>query len=37
MMLPAIGVLLVAYSEALGVAHEFAEKHGYKVESPIRN
>ena len=28
MVLPAIGVLLVAYSESLGVAHEFAEKHG---------
>ena len=26
MVLPAMGVLLVAYSEALGVAHEFAEK-----------
>ncbi len=33
MILPAIGVLLVAYSEALGVAHEFAEKHGYEVDS----
>ncbi len=33
MVLPAIGVLLVAYSEALGVAHEFAEKHGYEVDS----
>jgi high affinity sulfate transporter 1 len=32
MVLPAIGVLLVAYSEALGVAHEFAEKHGYDVK-----
>ena len=31
MVLPAMGVLLVAYSEALGVAHEFAEKHGYEV------
>jgi MFS superfamily sulfate permease-like transporter len=29
---PAIGVLLVAYSEALGVAQEFAEKHGYEVD-----
>jgi MFS superfamily sulfate permease-like transporter len=26
-------VLLVAYSEALGVAHEFAEKHGYEVNA----
>jgi high affinity sulfate transporter 1 len=33
MILPAVGVLLVAYSEALGVAHEFAEKHGYEVDA----
>jgi MFS superfamily sulfate permease-like transporter len=33
MVLPAIGVLLVAFSESLGVAHEFAEKHGYEVDS----
>jgi high affinity sulfate transporter 1 len=33
MILPAIGVLLVAFSEALGVAHEFAEKHGYEVDA----
>jgi high affinity sulfate transporter 1 len=33
MVLPAIGVLLVAYSEALGVAQEFAEKHGYEVDA----
>ncbi len=33
MVLPAIGVLLVAYSEALGVAREFAEKHGYEVDA----
>jgi high affinity sulfate transporter 1 len=33
MVLPAIGVLLVVYSEALGVAHEFAEKHGYEVDA----
>ena len=33
MLLPAVGVLLVAYSEALGVAHEFAEKHGYEVNA----
>jgi sulfate permease, SulP family len=33
MILPAIGALLVAYSEALGVAHEFAEKHGYDVDA----
>jgi SulP family sulfate permease len=33
MVLPAIGVLLVAFSEAVGVAHEFAEKHGYEVNA----
>ena len=33
MILPAIGVLLVAFSEAVGVAHEFAEKHGYEVNA----
>ncbi|MCS6846038.1 MAG: SulP family inorganic anion transporter [Caldilineales bacterium] len=33
MLLPAMGVLLVAYSEALGVAHEFAERHGYEVDA----
>lgn len=33
MVLPAIGVVLVAFSEALGVAHEFAEKHGYEVDA----
>jgi MFS superfamily sulfate permease-like transporter len=33
MVLPAMGVLLVVYSEALGVAHEFAEKHGYEVNA----
>ena len=33
MFVTAIGVLLVAYSEALGVAHEFAEKHGYEVDA----
>ena len=32
MVLPAIGVLLVVYSESLGVAHEFAAKHGYEVD-----
>ncbi|MGB8022326.1 MAG: sulfate permease [Candidatus Nanopelagicales bacterium] len=31
MVLPAIGVLLVAFSEALGTAREFATKHGYEV------
>jgi SulP family sulfate permease len=33
MVLPAIGVLLVAFSEGLGVAHEFADKHGYEVNA----
>jgi len=33
MVLPAMGVLLVAFSEALGVAHEFADKHGYEVDA----
>jgi high affinity sulfate transporter 1 len=33
MVLPAIGVLLVAFSESLGVAHEFAEKHGYEINA----
>ena len=33
MILPAIAVVLVAYSEALGVAQEFAEKHGYEVDA----
>jgi SulP family sulfate permease len=33
MVLPATGVLLVAFSEALGVSHEFAEKHGYEVNA----
>ena len=32
MILPAIGIVLVAYSEALGVAREFAEKHAYEVD-----
>ena len=33
MVLPAVGVLLMAFSESLGVAHEFAEKHGYEIDS----
>jgi len=33
MVVTAIGVVLLAYSEALGVAHEFAEKHGYEVDA----
>jgi MFS superfamily sulfate permease-like transporter len=32
MILPAIGIFLVAFSEALGVAREFAEKHHYEVD-----
>ncbi len=32
MVLPAIGIFLLAYSEALGVAREFAEKHHYEVD-----
>jgi SulP family sulfate permease len=33
MILPAIGIFLVAYSEALGVAREFGEKHHYEVDA----
>ena len=33
MVLPAIGVLLVAFSEGVGVAHEFADKHGYEMDA----
>jgi SulP family sulfate permease len=33
MILPAIAVVLVAFSESLGVAQEFAEKHGYDVDA----
>lgn len=29
----AVGIVLVAYSEALGVAREFADKHGYDVDA----
>ncbi len=32
MILPAIGIFLLGYSEALGVAREFADKHGYEVD-----
>jgi SulP family sulfate permease len=32
MILPAIGIFLLAYSEALGVAREFAEKHHYEID-----
>jgi SulP family sulfate permease len=33
MILPATGIFLLAYSEALGVAREFGEKHGYEVDA----
>jgi high affinity sulfate transporter 1 len=33
MAVTAVGVVLLAYSEALGVAHEFAEKHRYEVDA----
>jgi high affinity sulfate transporter 1 len=29
----AIGIVLVSYSEALGVAREFADKHGYEIDA----
>ena len=29
---PAIGVLLVAFSQSLGVAHQYADKHDYEIE-----
>jgi SulP family sulfate permease len=32
LVLPAIGIFFVAYSEALGVAREFAERHKYRVD-----
>ena len=32
MVPPALGIFLLAYSEALGVAREFAEKHHYEVD-----
>lgn len=32
MVTPALGVLLLAFSEALGVSREFAEKHGYEID-----
>ena len=33
MLLPAMGIFLLAYSEALGVAREFGEKHHYEVDA----
>lgn len=32
MFLPAMGIVLVAFSEALGVAREFAGKHHYEID-----
>ncbi len=32
MIAPAIGVLLVAFSQSLGVAHEYADKHDYEIK-----
>jgi high affinity sulfate transporter 1 len=32
LVLPAMGILLVVFSESLGIATEFAEKHGYEVD-----
>jgi SulP family sulfate permease len=33
MLLPAFGIVLLAYSEAVAVAREFAEKHGYEIDA----
>ena len=33
MIAPAIGVLLVAFSQSLGVAHEYADKHDYEIDA----
>jgi len=33
MVLPALGVFLVAFSEAAGAAREFSERHGYEVDA----
>ena len=33
MVLPALGIVLVAYSQGIGVAREFADKHGYEVDA----
>ncbi len=32
MIAPAIGVLLVAFSQSLGVAREYSDKHNYEIE-----
>ncbi len=33
MVLPAIAMLLVTFSQSLGVAHEYADKHDYEIDS----
>ncbi len=33
MVLPAIGMLLVAFSQSLAVAHEYSDKHDYDIDS----
>ena len=33
MVVPAIGMLLVSFSQSLGVAHEYADKHDYEIDS----
>ncbi len=33
MILPAIGMLLVAFSQSLAVAHEYSDKHDYDIDS----
>ena len=30
---PAIGILLVSFSQSLGVAHEYADEHGYEIDA----
>ena len=32
MIVPAIGVLLVAFSQTLGVEHQYADEHNYEIE-----
>ena len=32
MIVPAIGVLLVAFSQTLGVEHQYADKHDYEID-----
>lgn len=32
MVAPAVGVLLVAFSQSLGVAREYSDKHGYEID-----